>query len=169
MFDKFLLAIFIASFSSIGVLIPKAVGQEPPECYIVDESGELEDLTDICNASQKRSPESTATEDKNVVNNNIKIGNSESESVNTGVSVNDGFVVGVDASSKDSGSIDGSYLIDNEPGSDYTAYIRRYKTSPNSFDRLTRREDIFQFDNRDRSQTSILRGDRELPFLIYRY
>ena len=171
MFDKFLLAIFIAGFSSINVLTLKAVAQEPPECYIVDDTGELEDLTDICDASQKRSPDSnsTTTQGENVVNNNININNSDLNSGFGKVSVNDGFVVGADNSSVNSG-IDSSYLIDNEPGLDYTAYVRRYQTSLNSFDYLTRREQIFQFDNRFGSHTRILReGRSELPFLIYRY
>lgn len=169
MFDKFLFAVFIASFGSIGVMSPQAIAQEQPECYIVDETGELEDLTDICNVSQRRSPESSTTEGENVVNNNINIVNSESGSVETGVATNDGFIIGTEAAAENSG-IDSSYLIDNEPGLDYTAYVRRYTTSPNSFDILTRREEVFQFDRHNRSFTSILRdGTSQLPFLIYRY
>lgn len=168
MIDKFMLTMFIANFSFMSVLAPKAIAQERPKCYLIDNSGELTDLTDICNASQKRSPDPTTQGGENVVNNNITIVNSDS--VETGVSFGDGFVVGANNYSGDLSSIDSSYYIDNEPGIDYTAYVRRYTASPSSFDRQTRREEIFQFDDRYRRHTSILRrGRSELPFLIYRY
>jgi len=172
MTNKFLLTIFITSLSFVSVLTPKAIAQERPKCFLIEESGEFTDLTDICDVSQKRSPAATTSEGENVVNNNINIisSDSDSEYTKTGVSVNDGFIVGADNSSGNSGLIDSSYLIDNEPGINYTAYVRRYTASPNSFDRQTSREQIFQFDNHYRSRTSILReGRSELPFLIYRY
>jgi len=170
MLDKFLLAIFVANFGFISILSSKAIAQERPKCYLIDESGELTDLSDICDVSQRETSASTTNEGENVVNNNINIVNSDSASTRSELISNEGFVVSADNSSSSSGAIDSSYLIDNEPGIDYTAYVRRYKSSPDSFDRLTSREQIFGFDDRNRSHTSILRrGRSELPFLIYRY
>lgn len=169
MIHKFLLTLFIANFGFISVLAPKASAQERPECYLIDESGELTDLTDICNVSQKRSPEPATTEGENIVNNNNNINIVSSDAVKTGVLSDDGFVIDGNNYSEDSGSINSSYYIDNEPGINYTAYVRRYTASPNSFVRQTRREEIFQFD-RPLSHTGILRrGRNELPFIIYRY
>lgn len=88
MTNKFLLTILITSLGLIGGLTPKAMGQERPKCYLIDDSGELTDLTDICNASQKRSPETNVTnEGQNIVNNNINTINSKPSA--TGLSVSD--------------------------------------------------------------------------------
>ena len=166
---KFLLTIFLTGLGSLAVFTPKAIAQERPECYIIDDSGELTDLTDICNASQRQSTETDATtnEGENVVNNNIKIIDSKHQ--DTGVSADDGvFVLGKKDASLESDLIDSTYYIDNEIGVDYTAYTRRYQTPSTSIDRQTLRTQVFQFDTKP-SLTSILRHGRELPFIIYRY
>ena len=165
---KFLLKVFLTSLSSIGVLASIAVAQERPKCYLINSSGELTDLTDICDVSQKRSPEPTpvTNEGSNIVNNNNII---NSESLIREQEVDDNQYLERDAFSVESG-IDSSYYIDNEIGSDYTAYVRRYRTSTTPLVRSTLRKQAFQFDNTRRSPTSILRSGRsELPFIIYRY
>lgn len=166
---KFLLTAFLTSLSSISVLASTAVAQERPKCYLIDSSGELSDLTDICDVSLKRSPKTApvTNEKSSTVNNST---NSESaikqqEADSNRYLERDAFSI----ESAQSG-IDSSYYIDNEIGSDYTAYVRRYRKSPTSFIRSTVREQAFQLDTVDRSPTSILRSDRsELPFIIYRY
>ena len=169
MTHKFLLSIFLTSFS-LGVLTPIAVAQERPKCYLIDNSGQLTDLTDICNVSQKRSPKSepTTSEGQNIINNNINIIDSK-PSDRLGVDDNV-YILGENNLRSNSNLINSSYYIDNEIGNDYTAYIRRYKTSPTSIDRQTLREQIFQFDTNSNSLTSILRrGQNRTPFIIYRY
>ncbi len=166
---KFLLTIFLTSLSSLGGLTPIAVAQERPKCYLIDNSGQLTDLTDICNVSQKRSPktEPTTNEGQNVVNINII----DSKPSNLGFSEDDNvYILGEDNLGLNSSLINSSYYIDNEIGNDYTAYIRRYKVSPTSIVRQTLREQIFQFDAYPNSLTSILRqGQSRTPFIIYRY
>ncbi len=176
---KFLLTIFLTSLSSIGALTQTAtaIAQERPECYLIDDSGQLTDLTDICNVSEKQlsetdpaTSEAQNNNSNNNSNNNIII---DSKSLETGLSLDDNlFILGKNSLSSKSGLIDSAYYIDNEIGIDYTAYIRRYKTSPTSIDRQTLREQIFQFNtipDTTTSLTSILRSSRQLPFIIYRY
>ena len=164
---KFILTVFLSSLGSIAALATRSVAQERPECYIIDDSGQLTNLTDICNATQKRSPEADTTSDAQNVNRNVNIVGSEAiEQVALDDSV---YVLGETSLASKSDAIDSTYYIDNEIGSDYTAYIRRYQTPGTSFDRQTLREQIFQFDNKP-SLTSILRqGEARIPFLIYRY
>ena len=168
---KFLLKIFLASLG-FATLTPIAIAQERPECYIIDDTGELTDLTDICNVSQKRSPQITpaTNEAPNTVNNNTNVINFNP--LDTGLRLDNNLYI-LGENSLLSGSDDvfnSTYYIDNEIGSDYTAYIRRYRTSPTSIVRQTLREQIFQFDPNPQSLTSILRrGQSDLPFIIYRY
>lgn len=171
---KFLLTIFITSLSSIGALTQAAtaIAQERPECYLIDDSGQLTDLTDICNVSEKQLPETNpATSEAQNSNNNIII--IDSKPLETGLSLDDNlFILGKNNLSSKSSLIGSAYYIDNEIGIDYTAYIRRYKTPPTSIDRQTLREQIFQFNtipSTPTSLTSILRSSRQLPFIIYRY
>ena len=164
---KFILTVFLGSLGSIAVLAPRSVAQERPECYIIDDSGQLTDLTDICNATQKRSRPTDTTSDVQSVNRNVSIVGSEAiEEVALDDSV---YVLGETSLAGKSDAIDSTYYIDNEIGSDYTAYIRRYQTPGTSFDRQTLRDRVFQFDT-EPSLTSILRrGESRTPFLIYRY
>ena len=176
---KFLLTIFLTSLSSIGTLtqVATAIAQERPECYLIDDSGQLTDLTDICNVSEKQlsetdpaTSEAQNNNSNNNSNNNIIIDSKPSE---TGLSLDDNlFILGKNNLSSKSGLIGSAYYVDNEIGIDYTAYIRRYKTPPSSIDRQTLREQIFQFNtilDTPSSLTSILRSSRQLPFIIYRY
>ncbi len=172
---KFLLTIFLTSLSSIGALTQTAtaIAQERPECYLIDDSGQLTDLTDICNVSEKQLPETdSATSDaqNNNSNNNIII---DSKPLETGLSLDDNlFILGKNDLSSKSGLIGSAYYIDNEIGIDFVAYLRRYKTPPTAIDRQTLREQIFQFNtipSTPTSLTSILRSSRQLPFIIYRY
>lgn len=155
----------------MGALTPVVAAQERPECYIIDNSGQLTDLSDICNVSQKRSPETSSANSKpqriakqDGVNPNL---------LNTGLPLdNTVYILGENNLTSDSGLIDSSYFIDNEIGIDYTAYIRRYKIPPTSLTRQTLRKEIFQpdrFDSTPDRLTSILRGGRALPFIFYRY
>ena len=167
---KFLLKIFLTSLGSLFTLAPIAIAQERPECYIIDNSGQLTDLTNICNVSQKRSPQiAPATETPNTVNNNTNVINFNP--LDTGLlSDNNLYILGENSLSSKSSVFDSAYYIDNEIGSDYTAYIRKYRTSPTSIVRQTLREQIFQFDRHSQSLTSIIRrGQSDLPFIIYRY
>ena len=161
---KFLLTISLASLSSFA-LIPKAFGQERPKCYIIDNSGELTDLTDICNASQKQLSEDFATNDGQNAIDNINV---DSKSVDTDSSSGDSIRVLGNNFDRESGSIDAIYYLDNEIGSNYTAYVRSYKAPSTSIDRRTLRERAFRF-GANRSLTSTLRHGREVPFIIYRY
>ena len=168
---KFLLTIFLTSLGSIGGLTPIAFAQERPECYLIDNSGRLTDLTDICNASQKQSPKTDATsEGQNIINNNNNV-SIDSKALDSGFSADDNvYILGEDNLSIESSSIDSSYYIDNEIGTNYTAYIRRYKVTPTSIVRETLREQVFQFGTYPNSITSILRQGRgRIPFIIYRY
>lgn len=164
---KFLLTISLASLGSFAGLGLEAVGQERPKCYIIDNSGELTDLTDICNVSQKQSSgnNSASSDGQNIVNNNINI-NSESAGIES--SSSDRVLVLSQNSERKAGSIDSTYYLENEIGSNYTAYVRSYQAPLTSADRRTLRNRAFGFD-RDASLTSVLRDDREVPFLIYRY
>ena len=172
---KFLITIILTSLSSIGALThaATAIAQERPECYMIDNSGQLTDLTDICNVSEKQLPETdSATSDaqNNNSNNNIII---DSKPLETGLSLDDNlFILGKNDLSSKSGLIGSAYYIDNEIGIDFVAYLRRYKTPPTAIDRQTLREQIFQFNtipSTPTSLTSILRSSRQLPFIIYRY
>ena len=166
---KFLLKIFLTSLGLGATLAPIAIAQEPPECYIIDNSGQLTDLTDICNVSQKRSPQNApATDDaSNIVNNNTNVINLNP--FNTEGVLDNSYILGQNIPNR-SGTFNSSYYIDNEIGSDYTAYIRRYRTSLTSTARQTRREQIFQFNGYPQSLTSIIRrGQSDLPFILYRY
>ena len=167
---KFLLKI-LTSLGFLATLMPIAIAQERPECYIIDESGELTDLTDICNVSQKRSPQvaPATNEAPNNVNNNTNVINFNP--LDVGLELDDNlYILGENSFSPRSGVFNSAYYIDNEIGSDYTAYVRSYRTSPTSIVRQTLREQIFQFDPYSRSLTSILRrGQSDLPFIIYRY
>ena len=176
---KFLLTIFLTSLSSIGALTQTAIAiaQERPECYLIDNSGQLTDLTDICNVSEKQLPETDPTTSEaqnnnsnNNSNNNIII---DSKALDTGLSLDDNlYILGKNNLSSKSGLIDSVYYIDNEIGIDYTAYVRRYRTSPTSIDRQTLREQIFQFNtalSAPDSLTSIFRSSNQVPFVIYRY
>ena len=164
---KFILTVFLSSLGSIAVLAPRSVAQKRPECYIINNSGQLTDLTDICNATQERSrPTNTASDARNVNQNVNVVGSEAIEEVALDDSV---YVLGETSLASKSDAIDSTYYIDNEIGSDYTAYIRRYQTPGTAFDRQTLRERVFQFDT-EPSLTSILRrGESRTPFLIYRY
>ncbi|WP_319421110.1 hypothetical protein [Pleurocapsa sp. FMAR1] len=169
---KFLLTIFLTSLSLIGVLTPIAVAQERPKCYLIDNSGQLTDLTDICNASQKRSPETdpATSESQNIINNNNNI-SIDSQPLDPGLSVDDNvYILGDNNLPVESSFIDSSYYIDNGIGTNYTAYIRSYQVSPTSLVRETLREQVFQFGTYPNSITSTLRQGRgRVPFIIYRY
>ena len=165
---KILLTVFLTSFSSLAALAPVTIAQERPECYIIDESGQLTDLTDICDATQKSSEtEATPSEAQNVNQNVNIVGSNLSEAE---IAANDSvYVLGETSLASQTDAIDSTYYIDNEIGSDYTAYIRRYQAPETAFDRQTLRSEIFQFDDQP-SLTSILRrGEARTPFLIYRY
>ena len=164
---KILLTVFLTSLSSIAALAPNAVAQERPECYIIDESGELTDLTDICDASQGQSRPTDSNGDAQNVNQNVNVVGSEAIEE---VVLNDNvYVLRETSLLSESDAIDSAYYIDNEIGSDYAAYIRRYQSPETAFDRQTIRDKVFQFDT-EPSLTSILRrGEARTPFLIYRY
>ena len=167
---KFLLKIFLTSLGSLAILAPIAIAQERPECYIIDNTGELTDLTDICNVSQRRSPQTApaTNEAPNNINNNTNV--IDFSPSNAGSELDDNvYVLGENVISNRSGAFNSSYYIDNEIGSDYTAYIRKYRTSPTSLTRQTLREQVFQFDRHSQSLTSIIRRGHDLPFIIYRY
>lgn len=53
---KFPLKVLLVGVGMLGALTTAATAQgaEPPECYLIDNSGKLTDLTSICNASQQR-------------------------------------------------------------------------------------------------------------------
>ena len=165
---KLLLKILLTSLGSLATLTPIAIAQERPECYIIDETGELTDLTDICNVSQQRSPQTApVSSSPNTVNNNTNVINFSP--LDTGGLLNN-YVLGGNSLANRSVVFDSTYYIDNEIGSDYTAYIRRYRTSPTSIARQTLREQVFQFDRHPQSLTSIIRrGQSDIPFIIYRY
>ncbi len=168
---KFLLTIFLTSLGSIGGLASIAVAQERPKCYLIDNSGQLKDLTDICNASQKQSPktEPVTNEGQNIINNNNI--NIDSKPLESKLSVDDNvYILGENNLSIKSSFADSSYYGGNEIGTDYTAYIRRYKVPPTSIVREALREQVFQFGTYPNSITSILRQGRgRIPFIIYRY
>ena len=168
---KFLLKIFLTSLGSLATLAPTAIAQERPKCYTIDDSGQLINLTDICNVSQKRSPQidPAANESPNTFNNNANV--VYFNSLDTEQLLDDNLYILEENSLLSRSSIfDSAYYIDNEIGTDYTAYIRRYRTSPTSIVRQTLKEQIFQFDTDRKSLTSILReGQSEIPFIIYRY
>ncbi|MEM7593158.1 MAG: hypothetical protein AAF383_16865 [Cyanobacteria bacterium P01_A01_bin.83] len=176
---KSLLTIFLSSLGFVGALTPVVVAQERPECYIIDNSGQLTDLSDICNVSQKRSPKTNSGSSKS--QRIVKPNGVNSNLFNTGLPLdNTLYILGENNQvTSDSGLIDSSYFIDNEIGIDYTAYIRRYKAPPTSLTRQTLRKEIFRpnrfdsqpdrFDSTPDALTSILRGGRELPFMFYRY
>ena len=163
---KSLLKTLLTSFCSLGAIATVAVAQEPPECYIVDASGELTDLTDICNASQKKSSstQNNTGEALTITNNNSNVVNSnQTADSSSSVLVGDDLLV-------ESSSIDSSYYIDSEPGINYAAYTRRYNTPSTSAVRQSVRERAFQFNTNRDSLTSILRESQSrLPFIIYRY
>ena len=70
---KFIIKTFLTSLASLATLAPMAIAQRP-ECYIINESGQLTDLSDICNVSQKRSPRATtANNAPNTANNNTNV------------------------------------------------------------------------------------------------
>lgn len=167
---KSLLTVLLTSLSSLGAIAPITNAQERPECYLIDTSGELTDLSDICDVSQQRSPDTeTATDEApNIVNNNNNI--IGFDPLATRLPLDDSaYVLGEDNFSVGS-AIDSTYYIDNEIGMDYTAYIRRYQTAPTSITRQTLKEQVFQFDAYPNSLTSILRQSHSrIPFIIYRY
>ena len=70
---KFLLKIFATL--SLFTFAPIAIAQERPKCYIIEESGQLTDLTDICNVSQQRSPQASAASNPNTATNNTNVVN----------------------------------------------------------------------------------------------
>lgn len=168
---KYLLTIFLTSLSSLGAFASISMAQERPECYLIDSSGQLTDLTDICNVSQKRSPDTDTiiSEVQNLIDNNNNA--AEIEPLGTRPSTDNSSSVFVgDNLSLELSSVDSSSFIDNEIGVDYTAYTRSYKVAPVATVRRTLREEAFQFDTNRDSLTSILRQSRgRLPFLIYRY
>ena len=103
----------------------------------------------------------TNTNNNNLADSRSSVGN---------IVVGDGLLVSRVNRADSSNSINRAYYIDNEIGTDYTAYIRSYRVTPTSTTRENLREQIFQFDNRRKSITSILRkGRSQLPFLIYQY
>ncbi len=168
---KFLFTVFLTSLSSIGAIAPIAVAQERPKCYLIDSSGQLTDLTEICDASQKRSPNPapTTNDSLKIINNNNNIIGSEPLATEV-VEYDNTYILGEDNFSFDSNFIDSSYYIDNEIGMDYTAYLRQYRVSPTSITRQVSRKQVFQFDNYPSSLTSLLRqGRSRIPFIIYRY
>jgi hypothetical protein len=164
---KFLLSVFLTSLG-FSAFLPSAAAQERPRCYIIDGSGELTDLTDICDVSEKRSPAPAPTTNDGVtiINNNHNIGQPYSNDV---ISGENRYILGDDDFSFDFG-IDSSYYIDNALGMDYTAYLRQYRVSPTSLTREALRDRVFQFDDYPKSLTSLLReGRNEIPFIIYQY
>ena len=173
---KFLLTIFLTTLGSFGALIPMAVAQDRPKCYLINNSGQLTDLTNICNVSQKRSAQTvpTTNDGLNINDNNIVI---DSEIIDTGLSTDDSaYILGKNNLTTESGLIDSSYYIDNEIGVNYAAYVRRYQTPSTSLVRQTLREQVFQLNTNSGNLTnfdnitSILRNGRgRIPFLIYRY
>lgn len=186
MTHKFLLTVLLTSLSSIGLPTSIVTAQELPKCYSIDSSGKLTDLTDFCFAS-KRSPNPVSAANKNSRVDNINvIGinplNAELSGNNIDKSVN--VLEGVDLA-VESDLIDGSYFIDNEIGSDFTVYTRRFGSAPTSKQRRLLREQSFgfdsfrsndglgfgsSFDSSFDSPTSIIRrGRSKIPFLIYRY
>lgn len=170
MTNKLLFTALLTALSSLGAFASTVTAQERPKCYLIDDSGQLTDLTDICNVTQQRSPElSSSNEGINIVNtNNNNLADSRPSVGN--VVVGDGLLVSGVNRTDSSNSIDRAYYIDNEIGTDYTAYIRSYRVTPTSTTREDLREQIFQFDDRRKSVTSIIRkGRSQLPFLIYQY
>lgn len=162
-----LLLVLLTAFSSMAAIASPAAAQEQelPKCYIIEPDGELRDLTDLCNTSQQQSPEETTAniDGVNVVNNN----NNTIDFVP--LQNRDRYIFGDDGFTE-SGDIDSSYYIDNEIGSDYTAYTRRYRISNEDSLRAQIREQVFRFDDSRDSLTSIIRRGRDnTPFLIYRY
>lgn len=149
------------------------IAKERPKCYLIDESGQLTNLTDICNASrpQDATVETANNEGLNIINNNSNVVGTEP--LTDGLSVDDNvYFLGEDSVPVNLSSINSSYYIDNEIGIDYTAYIRRYRVSPTSLARQSVRERVFQFDIdvEPSNLTSILRrGQSRTPFIIYRY
>ncbi|MEO1005753.1 MAG: hypothetical protein AAFW67_07865 [Cyanobacteria bacterium J06638_38] len=213
MIYKSLLKVFLTSVGLFGALTTAVAAQERPECYIIDNSGRLTDLTDLCNVSQGRSPgqDSANIEPLNIDDNpecylidnagkltdltdlcNVSQGrspgqdsaNSEPLNVDNNDAIaprlqskklsldNNQYILGENKVATESGSIDSSYYIDNAIGSNYAAYVRRYKNAPTSIARQTLREQLFQLNPTDSTPdrlTSILRQGREIPFIIYRY
>lgn len=172
MSHRFLLKVFLASIGLFGALTTAVQGKEPPECYIIDNSGKLTDLTDICNVGQKRSPQTDAaasSEPQSITN--ISVSDPNLQEAEFALDDNQ-YILGKRSVTTDSGAISSVYYIDNAIGADYAAYVRRYKTAPTSLTRQTLRENIFQFNSNESTSerlTSILRDGREVPFIIYRY
>lgn len=171
MLDKLLATVFLTTLG-FGALVATASAQERPKCYIIDNSGKLTDLSDLCNVSQKRSPNTptnnASNDAPNIINNdNIII---DSQSLVEDEENNNQYILGENNFSFDSSSINSSYYIDNEIGMDYTAYLRQYRVFPTSLPRQLSRKQVFQFDDYPQSLTSILRqGQSRVPFIIYRY
>ncbi|MEL6440420.1 MAG: hypothetical protein AAFQ80_14325 [Cyanobacteria bacterium J06621_8] len=214
MIRKSLLKIFLTSAGLLGAMTTAVTAQEQPECFIIDSSGKLTDLTEFCNVSKERSPEAVSTAVTTPKSECFIIDNAGKRTeltefcdvskkraprqdaakaeapngttrvvvdpnlVETGVVLDDNLLIlGENNVLSESGAIDSAYYIDNAIGSDFVAYVRRFKTAPTSRFRQTQREDIFQVNNpfnrtipASERLTSILRQGRgDVPFLIYRY
>lgn len=170
---KFLLSVSLTSLSLIGAIAPSVSAQERPKCYLIDNSGQITNLTDICNASQRTTPvvETATNEGLNIINNNRNVIGSEPLASDLSLADNVYFL-GEGSAPVDLNSIGSSYYIDKELGIDYAAYIRRYRTSPTSLPRQAVKEQVFQFDvdvEPDNLTSIIRRGQSRTPFLIYRY
>ncbi|WP_036480193.1 hypothetical protein [Myxosarcina sp. GI1] len=173
---QFLLSVTLTSIVSLGAIVPIAMAQERPECFLIDNSGELTDLTDICNASQglvsSETTEAATTEGElNIINNNSNIVGSDPL---TSQSLTDDnlYFLGEGSVPVDLSTIGSTYYIDNEIGNDYTAYLRRYQTSPSYLPREVIKDRVFRFENYfdPYSLTSIFRrGQSRVPYIIYRY
>ena len=167
---KLLLSVTTTSLSIFGAIAPMGIARERPQCYLIDNSGQLTNLTNICNASSlERSPSATATVDKDINNDNI-IDSESSDSDFLGGEIV--YFLGEGNPPIDLSAFSSSYYIDNEIGNDFAAYIRRYETSPSYLPRQVIRKQAFQLEDdfELNSLTSILRrGNGSTPFLIYRY
>lgn len=148
---KFLLKILATL--SLFTFAQTAIAQERPECYIIEESGQLTDLTDICNVSKERSPQTNPTSsDPNTASNNTNVVNFNP--VSTGG-------LGLTGA----GAFNRSYYYNSSIGSGYTPYTGDY-SYPSSVVNRTITKRTFRFYQYPKRPSSIIRT-RVFPFYGY--
>ena len=146
---KFLLKVFLTSLGSLFTLAPIAIAQRP-ECYIIEESGQLTDLTNICNVSQQRSPQvAPAANNPNTANNNNNTNVVNFNPVSTGGILDNNYILGR------RGLTTGVF---NRPiGLNYTPYAGGYSYPTPVVNRtITKR--TFRFYRYPKSPNSIIRS-----------
>ena len=145
---KFLLKVFLTSLGCLFTFAPIAIAQRP-ECYIINESGQLTDLTDICNVSQQRSPQAArSANNPNTANNNNNTNVVNFNPVSTGGLLDNNYIL------RGGGLTTGVF---NRPiGLNYTPYAGGYSYPTPVVNRtITKR--TFRFYRYPKSPNSIIR------------